>query len=88
MKFNSSNGIDDDYWQSDDHYILLDEEKKVIRMQEYRVRYGPGDDYKTLMDEEFSLDEFRQRQDLQEMVKTWFSERTLREILDKVAELA
>ena len=88
MKFNSSDRIDDDYYQSDDHYVLLDEEDLVIRLQNYRVRYGPGDDYRTLMDEEFSIAEFANRNDLHELVRTWFSEAVLQTILGKIASMA
>ena len=88
MKFNSSNRIDDDYYQSDDHSPLLDEAAKTIRMQNYRVRYGLGDDYRTLMDNEFSLVEFGQRKDLQDLVNTWFGDLILQAILDNIIELA
>ena len=87
MKFNSSNSIDDDFYQTEDYYVLLDEIGSEIRLQKYLVRYGPGDDYKTVMDEAFSLAEFEQRRDLQDMVVAGFSERTLHEILAKIRQL-
>ena len=88
MKFNSSYTIDDEYWQSDDHYVLLDEVKRTIQFQLFRVRYGPGDDYQTLIDEEYSLSEFAARKDLQTRVKDWFGETALTTILEKAAELS
>ena len=88
MKFNSSDRIDDDYYQSYDHYVLLDEERSVIRLQNYRVRYGPGDDYQTLMDEEFSIADFAGRNDLHDLVRTWFGDATLHTILEKIGTMS
>lgn len=88
MKFNSSCTINDEFYQTEDVYLLLDEERRDIRLQKYHVRYGPGDDYQTLMDEAFSLTEFEQRKDLQDMVVSWFGERVLQEILNKIRELS
>ena len=87
MKFNSSNSIEHDSYQTEDYYVLLDEERRDIRLQKYLVRYGPGDDYKTLMDDAFSLDEFEQRGDLQGIVLAGFGKRTLQEILVKIRQL-
>ena len=88
MKFNSSCTIDDEFYPTEDVYVLLDEERRDIRLQKYHVRYGPGDDFQTLMDEAFSLTEFEQRKDLQDMVVSWFGERVLQEILNKIRELS
>ncbi len=87
MKFNSSNSIEHDKWQVEDHYLLFDEERKEIRLQQYLVRYGPGDDYTTVMDQAISLSEFEQREDLRHMVTAWFGETTLRQVLEKILEL-
>jgi len=88
MKFNSSNSVDDDYFQSKDHYVVVNEESKTICLQEFLVRWGPGDDYRTLMDDEFSVTEFAGRKDLQDLVRTWFGETTLAAINDKIAEIS
>ncbi len=87
MKFNSSCTINDEFYQTEDVYLLLDEERRDIRLQKYHVRYGPGDDFQTLMDEAFSLAEFEQRKDLQDLVVSWFGERALQAILNRIKEL-
>ena len=87
MNFNSSNSIEDDFYQTEDYYVLLDEESKDIRLQKYLIRYGPGDDYKTIMDEAFSLAEFEQRMDLHNFVTAGFGDPTLQELLAKISEL-
>ena len=88
MKFNSSYSIEDDYFESEDHYVLIDEEDGLIRLQNFLVRYSPIDDYRTLMDQEFSLAEFAQRDDLKELVRLWFGEITVETILTKIDELS
>jgi len=40
------------------------------------------------MDEAYSLAEFEQRKDLQEMVVSWFGERALQGILNKIKDLS
>lgn len=87
MKFNSSRTIDDEFYQTEDVYVLLDEERRDIRLQKYHVRYGPGDDFQTLMDEAYPLTEFEQRKDLQDLVVSWFAERALQGILNRIKEL-
>lgn len=88
MKFNSSYSIEDDYFESEDYYVLIDEENGLIRLQNFLVRSSPIDDYRTLMDQEFSLAEFAQRDDLKELVRSWFGEITVETILTKIVELS
>ena len=38
MKFNSSNSIEDDFYQTEDYCVLLDEERHNIRLQKYLIR--------------------------------------------------
>lgn len=88
MRFNSSVAIENDYFEAEDSYVSIEEEIGLIRFQKSLVRYSPVDDYRLMIDEEVSFAEFGEREDLKELVRSSFSEITLKAILTKIFELS
>lgn len=88
MQLTASKRADGDYYQSEEYVALLDEAGKQIRLQKFLVRYGPNDDYSTLIDEATPLAEFLADADKKQLVVDWFGESKAKELLEMIRSLA
>ncbi|HQZ94808.1 MAG TPA: hypothetical protein PLP21_00745 [Pyrinomonadaceae bacterium] len=88
MQLTASKRADGDYYQSEEYVALLDEAGKQIRLQKFLVRYGPNDDYSTLIDEATPFAEFLKDADKMQLVLDWFGESRAADLLEKIRSLA
>ncbi len=88
MQLTASKRAESDYYQSEEYVALLDEAAKQIRLQKFLVRYGPNDDYSTLIDEAASCADFLADADRIRLLVVWFGESRAAEFLEKVRSIA